>query len=104
MTEDYIQDINAGGISSEGLLEQLEDRNDEDYSEYLEVLEETTADPVLDRDSMELNDNDGVVKKRGGRGSDAERYWHVRAANSVEIQENKTEEDEGWTVRDAYDL
>lgn len=63
LTEDYIQDINAGGISSEGLLEQLEDRNDEDYSEYLEVLEETTADPVLDRDSMELNDNgDNVVK------------------------------------------
>ncbi|EFN87833.1 uncharacterized protein LOC105192415 [Harpegnathos saltator] len=46
LTEEYIQDINAGGISSEGLLEQLEDRNDEDYSEYLEVLEETTADPV----------------------------------------------------------
>ncbi|XP_017788513.1 PREDICTED: FAD-dependent oxidoreductase domain-containing protein 1-like [Habropoda laboriosa] len=63
LTEDYIQDINAGGISSEGLLEQLEDRNDEDYSEYLEVLEETTADPILDRDSMELNDNnDGIVK------------------------------------------
>lgn len=47
LTEEYIQDINAGGISSEGLLEQLEDRNDEDYSEYLEVLEETTADPIL---------------------------------------------------------
>lgn len=29
----------------------------------MEVLEETTADPVLDRDSMELNDNgDNVVK------------------------------------------
>ncbi|XP_076170336.1 uncharacterized protein LOC143148187 [Ptiloglossa arizonensis] len=63
LTEEYIQDINAGGISSEGLLEQLEDRNDEDYSEYLEVLEETTADPVLDCDSVELNDNeDGAVK------------------------------------------
>ena len=62
LSEDYIQDINAGGISSEGLLEQLEDRNDEDYSEYLEVLEETAADPVLDRDSMESNDNDGVAK------------------------------------------
>ncbi|XP_076298976.1 uncharacterized protein LOC143218007 [Lasioglossum baleicum] len=57
LTEDYIQDINAGGISSEGLLEQLEDRNDEDYSEYLEILEETTADPILDRESMELMDN-----------------------------------------------
>lgn len=34
-------------MSSEGLLEQLEDRNSEDYSEYLEVLEETSADPVL---------------------------------------------------------
>lgn len=42
-----MQDINAGGISSEGLLEQLEDRNDEDYSEYLEILEETAADPIL---------------------------------------------------------
>ncbi|XP_014475182.1 PREDICTED: uncharacterized protein LOC106744718 isoform X2 [Dinoponera quadriceps] len=47
LTEEYIQDINAGGISSEGLLEQLEDRNDEDYSEYLEVLDETPTDPVL---------------------------------------------------------
>ncbi|XP_053970857.1 uncharacterized protein LOC128872312 isoform X2 [Hylaeus volcanicus] len=65
LTEEYIQDINTGGISSEGLLEQLEDRNDEDYSEYLEVLEETTADPVLDCDSLELNDNeDNVVKSR----------------------------------------
>lgn len=63
MTDDYIQDINAGGISSEGLLEQLEDRNDEDYSEYLEVLEETAADPVLDRDSMELNDSGDAVAK-----------------------------------------
>lgn len=55
LSEEYIQDINAGGISSEGLLEQLEDRNDEDYSEYLEVLEETTADPVLvDRESLEM--------------------------------------------------
>ncbi|CAL7950256.1 unnamed protein product [Xylocopa violacea] len=63
LTEDYIQDINAGGISSEGLLEQLEDRNDEDYSEYLEVLEETTADPVLTCDSMELNTNgDSAIK------------------------------------------
>ncbi|XP_076545064.1 uncharacterized protein LOC143305237 [Osmia lignaria lignaria] len=63
LTEDYIQDINAGGISSEGLLEQLEDRNDEDYSEYLEVLEETTADPILDQNSLELNDNgDNVIK------------------------------------------
>ncbi|XP_012149506.1 FAD-dependent oxidoreductase domain-containing protein 1 isoform X2 [Megachile rotundata] len=63
LTEDYIQDINAGGISSEGLLEQLEDRNDEDYSEYLEVLEETTADPILDHNSVELNDNgDNVIK------------------------------------------
>lgn len=49
LTEEYIQDINAGGISSECLLEQLEDRNDEDYSEYLEVLEETTADPISDQ-------------------------------------------------------
>nr|XP_050867432.1 uncharacterized protein LOC127071799 isoform X1 [Vespula vulgaris]XP_050867433.1 uncharacterized protein LOC127071799 isoform X1 [Vespula vulgaris]XP_050867434.1 uncharacterized protein LOC127071799 isoform X1 [Vespula vulgaris]XP_050867435.1 uncharacterized protein LOC127071799 isoform X1 [Vespula vulgaris] len=55
LSEEYIQDINAGGISSEGLLEQLEDRNDEDYSEYLEVLEETTADPVLvDTEPLEM--------------------------------------------------
>lgn len=53
LTEEYIQDINAGGISSEGLLEQLEDRNDEDYSEYLEVLEETTADPILEAEMVE---------------------------------------------------
>lgn len=63
LTEDYIQDINAGGISSEGLLEQLEDRNDEDYSEYLEVLEETTADPVLDHDSIEVTNNGECIVK-----------------------------------------
>lgn len=41
----------------------MEDRNDEDYSEYLEVLEETTADPILDHNSVELNDNeDNVIK------------------------------------------
>ncbi|KAG7187895.1 hypothetical protein KM043_013864 [Ampulex compressa] len=54
LTEEYIQDINTGGISSEGLLEQLEDRNDEDYSEYLEVLEETTADPIILPESENL--------------------------------------------------
>lgn len=47
LTKEYIQEINSGEVSSEGLLEQLEDRNSEDYSEYLEVLEETSADPVL---------------------------------------------------------
>ncbi|XP_015605714.1 uncharacterized protein LOC107272755 [Cephus cinctus] len=73
LTEEYIQDINSGGISSEGLLEQLEDRNDEDYSEYLEVLEETSADPILDDSQVievldtadqrfpdQLLDNDGI--------------------------------------------
>ncbi|XP_012273602.1 uncharacterized protein LOC105696040 [Orussus abietinus] len=65
LTEEYIQRINDGGISSEGLLEQLEDRNDEDYNDYLEVLEETTADPVanpLEKDdqqySLQLSEND----------------------------------------------
>lgn len=52
LTDEYIQEINSGGISSEGLLEQLEDRNDEDYSEYLEVLEETTADPILNESQI----------------------------------------------------
>ncbi|XP_032670917.1 FAD-dependent oxidoreductase domain-containing protein 1-like [Odontomachus brunneus] len=59
LTEEYIQDINAGGISSEGLLEQLEDRNDEDYSEYLEVLEETTADPILESEMVETYKSNG---------------------------------------------
>lgn len=48
MSEEYIQDINFGDGKSEGLLEQLEDRNDDDFTEYLEVLEDTAADPVLD--------------------------------------------------------
>ncbi|KAI4483338.1 hypothetical protein M0802_013490 [Mischocyttarus mexicanus] len=65
LSEEYIQDINAGGISSEGLLEQLEDRNDEDYDEYMEVLEETMADPVLvDTNSLEmLNTNDQQLEE-----------------------------------------
>lgn len=53
LSEEYIREINEGGISSEGLLEQLEDKIDEDYSEYLEVLEETTADPVLGDSEMD---------------------------------------------------
>ncbi|XP_046748784.1 uncharacterized protein LOC124412710 [Diprion similis] len=48
LSEEYIQDINAGDNNTEGLLEQLEDRTDDDFTEYLEVLEETTADPILD--------------------------------------------------------
>lgn len=44
LSEEYVQDINCGGLSCDDLLEQLEDR-DEDYSEYLE-LEETAADPI----------------------------------------------------------
>lgn len=56
LTKEYIQEINSGEVSSEGLLEQLEDRNNEDYSEYLEVLEETSADPViLVPDTITLN-------------------------------------------------
>lgn len=59
LTEQYIQEINSGGISSEGLLEQLEDRIDEDYSEYLEVLEETTANPTqVETDTIEVLDGD----------------------------------------------
>lgn len=58
LTKEYIQEINSGEVSSEGLLEQLEDRNNEDYSEYLEVLEETSADPVLlISDTIETLDN-----------------------------------------------
>lgn len=54
LSDDYIEDINSGGVTSDDLLEQLDDRNDEDYSEYLEVLEETTADPVLAVESHTL--------------------------------------------------
>lgn len=50
-------------MSSEGLLEQLEDRNNEDYSEYLEVLEETSADPVLlVPETIETLDNNDTVQ------------------------------------------
>lgn len=61
MTKEYIQDINSGEISSEGLLEQLEDRNDEDYSEYLEVIDDTAADPVTaESEIVETLDNNDV--------------------------------------------
>ncbi|XP_063992550.1 uncharacterized protein LOC135170549 [Diachasmimorpha longicaudata] len=63
LSDQYIEAINASGMSTENLLEQLEDRNDEDYSEYLEVLEETTADPILQDDSqvveiLDVNEED----------------------------------------------
>lgn len=60
LTEEYIQEINSGEVNSEGLLEQLEDRN-EDYSEYLEILEETSTDPVvMIPETIETLDNSGV--------------------------------------------
>ncbi|XP_048511772.1 uncharacterized protein LOC105692890 isoform X2 [Athalia rosae] len=46
LSEEYIQDINSSDANTDGLLEQLEDRNDDDFTEYLEVLEETAADPI----------------------------------------------------------
>lgn len=61
LTKEYIQDINSGEISSEGLLEQLEDRNDEDYSEYLEVVDDTAADPVTAKsETVETLDNNDM--------------------------------------------
>lgn len=59
LTKDYIQDINSSEISSEGLLEQLEDRNDEDYSEYLEIIDDTAADPIAveEPETVETLDN-----------------------------------------------
>ncbi|KYM99823.1 hypothetical protein ALC62_09441 [Cyphomyrmex costatus] len=46
LTKEYVELINSKDLTAEGLLEQLEDRT-EDYSEFLEVLEETSADPVI---------------------------------------------------------
>lgn len=61
LTKEYIQQINSSDVSAEGLLEQLEDRNSEDYAEYLEVLEETSADPVLmEPETIETLDNSNV--------------------------------------------
>lgn len=59
LSDEYIEEINRGGVGTESLLEQLEDRNDEDYSEYLEVLEETNADPIaiLPHNTIEIIDN-----------------------------------------------
>ncbi|CAG5083534.1 Protein of unknown function [Cotesia congregata] len=58
LSDEYIEEINRGGVGTESLLEQLEDRNDEDYSEYLEVLEETNADPIaILPHSIEIIDN-----------------------------------------------
>ncbi|KYN17919.1 FAD-dependent oxidoreductase domain-containing protein 1 [Trachymyrmex cornetzi] len=60
LTKEYIQQINSSDVSAEGLLEQLEDRN-EDYAEYLEVLEETSADPVvMETETIETLDNVNV--------------------------------------------
>ncbi|XP_012059338.1 PREDICTED: transcription factor Adf-1 [Atta cephalotes] len=61
LTKEYIQQINSSDVSAEGLLEQLEDRNNEDYTEYLEVLEETSADPVvMETETIETLDNINV--------------------------------------------
>lgn len=38
----------------------MEDRNDEDYSEYLEVIDDTTADPVMVEPEIEVLDNSDV--------------------------------------------
>lgn len=43
------------------MLEQLEDRNDEDYSEYLEIIDDTAADPVLvESETVETLDNNDM--------------------------------------------
>ncbi|KAL6256046.1 hypothetical protein P5V15_013282 [Pogonomyrmex californicus] len=61
LTKEYIERINSGEVSSEALLEQLEDRNNEDYTEYLEVLEETSDGPVsIIPETIETLDNNDI--------------------------------------------
>ncbi|XP_043268024.1 uncharacterized protein [Venturia canescens] len=72
LSDEYIEDINNGGIvDTQVLLEQLEDKEDDDYSEYLEVLEETAADPVLD-DTATPAYRKGSKRKKLRRMSDSE--------------------------------
>jgi len=72
-------------VSSEGLLEQLEDRNNEDYSEYLEVLEETSADPVvmapetvetLDNNNVQLVIQEELASEQDSTQQDIDNYIH----------------------------
>ncbi|KYM93971.1 hypothetical protein ALC62_15416 [Cyphomyrmex costatus] len=48
LTKEYVELINSKDLTTKGLLEQLVDRSD---SEFLEVLEETSANPVLEETS-----------------------------------------------------
>lgn len=69
LTDEYIKDINSEIISAQDLIEQLEDNDeDDDYSEYLEVLEEDTCmeeshiqESFIDNIDNNDNDNDNVL-------------------------------------------
>ncbi|KYM95298.1 hypothetical protein ALC62_14209, partial [Cyphomyrmex costatus] len=52
LTKEYVELINSKDLTSEGLSELLEDRS-EDYSEFLEVLDKSSADPVLEETSAD---------------------------------------------------
>ncbi|XP_011500711.1 PREDICTED: uncharacterized protein LOC105364483 [Ceratosolen solmsi marchali] len=59
LTEEYINDINKEVINSQDFLEQLENNiEDDDYSEYLEILEENTnLEENHVQESLENDDN-----------------------------------------------
>ncbi|KYM99709.1 hypothetical protein ALC62_09327 [Cyphomyrmex costatus] len=52
LTKEYVEMINSKDLTSKGLSELLEDRS-EDYSEFLEVLDKSSADPVLEETSAD---------------------------------------------------
>jgi hypothetical protein len=64
LTEEYINDINKEVINSQDLLEQLENNvEDDDYSEYLEILEEDTHLEENNAQESFENNNDNVLSE-----------------------------------------
>ncbi|XP_044018729.1 uncharacterized protein LOC122859320 [Aphidius gifuensis] len=91
LSDEYIDDINSTGMNCDSLLEQLEDRSDEDYSEYLEVLEDTTDDPVLPSGSHVIATLDGTFYQTSDNNGEHENidYDETIQSKYIEIQSSK---------------
>lgn len=91
LSDEYIDDINSTGMNCDSLLEQLEDRSDEDYSEYLEVLEDTTADSVLPGGSHVIATLDGTYYQTTDNNCEPENidYDETIQSKYIEIQSSK---------------
>ncbi|KAJ8675184.1 hypothetical protein QAD02_010970 [Eretmocerus hayati] len=65
LTEEYIKDINTGVIPSENLLEHLEEDED-DYSEYLEILGEDKSQMRSQEPETTENSDDNILQEVNG--------------------------------------